>query len=91
MVVKELKSECGGATVSLSYKEITTLANLLFFKSEELREKGACDNEITELDVQFNVLQELDKGGGLQMLVSRYNIDRITNRGENSPEPHEGE
>lgn len=82
MIVKELKSECGGATVSLSYKEITTLAKLLFLKRRELHEKGACDNEITELDVQFNVLQELDKGGGLQMLVSRYNIDRIINTKE---------
>ena len=79
MVVKELRSECRGATVALSYKEIRILANLLFYKCEELQKQGTSDEDITELDVQFNVLQELDKGGGLQMLVSRYNINRITN------------
>ncbi len=89
MIVKELKSEKSWATVELSYGEIRDLANLLYKEKEQLheqQEKGNYTDNIEELHLEFNALQELTKGGGLQMLVTRYNIKEILNKKAESVE-----
>lgn len=95
MTVKELKSGCGSAVVELMYGEIRDLANLLYKEREQLhkqQEKGRYTDNIEELELEFNALQELTKGGGLQIIVTRYNIEEVMSRKKKtSPEPHEGE
>ena len=85
MVVKELKSGCGSAVVNLTYGEIRDLANLLYKERNQLseqQEKGKHTDRIEELELEFNALQELTKGGGLQVMVTRYSIKDIMNKEE---------
>ena len=84
MVVKELKNGNTYATVTLSYEEIRDLANLLFDANTKAQEQGS--DKFEELDLEFNVLQELTKGGGLQLLVTRYNIKRLSGEEEKQNE-----
>lgn len=80
MTVKELKSGCGSAVVELMYGEIRDLANLLYKEKTQLRERqetGRYPASIEELDLEFNALQELTKGGGLQIIVTRYNAKEV--------------
>lgn len=59
MILKELTSDCGHATVTLSYNEIRDLNNLLYEVNKE---------ELSALSRQFAVLQLLTKDGGLLFL-----------------------
>lgn len=77
MIVQELKSGHGSATVTLSYSEIRELTNLLFHTQQE---KERYTDHIKELDLEFNILHELVKDGGLQMLVPRYRVNEITSQ-----------
>lgn len=79
MVVQELRSGHGSATVTLSYSEIRELTNLLFHTQQE---KEKYTDHIKELDLEFNILHELVKDGGLQMLVPRYRVEEVMDREE---------
>ena len=77
MIVQELRNGHGSATVTLSYSEIRELTNLLFHTQQE---KEKYTDHIKELDLEFNILHELVKDGGLQMLAPRYRINEITSQ-----------
>lgn len=77
MVVHELRSGHGSATITLSYSEIRELTNLLFHTQQE---KEKYTDHIKELDLEFNILHELVKDGGLQLLVPRYRINEVTSQ-----------
>ena len=79
MVVRDVRSRHGGATVTLSYSEIRELTNLLFHTQQEKEKYTDC---IKELDLEFNILHELVNDGGLQMLVPRYRIEEVVSEEE---------
>ena len=79
MVVQEVRSGHGGATVTLSYSEIRELTNLLFNTQQE---KEKYTERVKELDLEFNILHELVKDGGLQMLVPRYRVAEVISEEE---------
>jgi len=62
MILKELTSDLGHATVILSYDKIRDLNNLLYEIGKDNKEK------LSSLSRQFNALQLLTKDGGLQFL-----------------------
>ena len=67
MKIIELKSDCGSATVKLSYKEIRILATAL---SEYKNKK---DEELT-LTQHFGMLQHLVKDGVLDFEAEIYDL-----------------
>ena len=74
MNVKELRSDCGHATVVLSYDEIRDLNNLLYKVNKENLVSEVDREDLASLSRQFSALHLLTKEGALQFLKVDWNL-----------------